>query len=195
MVFANSYGPQGLPGGGRAGNSVLLGPKEQIARDANGALLPGQIQRQALDNPGDLKDGREHRFAIGVKMQHEGHEVAFVGTHLINSDKDGQHVDVRSHEMSNLGSFAHGFGGDDVIVAGDFNGQPGGRSGTWGLPWPWADRHTTPDQMGLDLTHKDGGNRLDQILIGHDLKAGHTTTSTGLGGSDHDLIQNTVQVP
>jgi endonuclease/exonuclease/phosphatase family metal-dependent hydrolase len=170
--------------GGRAhfGNAALLGPKNEIKRDENGAIAAGQIRFDRLNEGSD----KEARFALGVKMQHEGRDVTFVSTHLTAGSSTGE-GDARRAEYRQLEGFVNDFGGGRAVVAGDFNSEPGDSYG------PGNNRRYPG--LGLEKSEKKDGNGIDHILVSPGLDIGETDTHEDRGRSDHDLIEADVTLP
>jgi hypothetical protein len=201
----NKPGPDPTYG---AGNAVLLGPNNVIKRDGNGKILDDQIKFGPYAAGERTPDQKEVTpSTLGVKVEHEGRDVTFIAAHFYHKGfwarfNDGQNPqdpgNFRDQQYRELGSFVKDWGGENVVVAGDFNSKPGDHYG-----WFALDSYPSDKDLGLKLTDKDGGNDIDHILVSGNVEAtGKTTSRTEVGGedlekrqaggSDHWLVQNTV---
>lgn len=156
------------------GNTVLLGPGQQLERNPNtGALQDGAVHYRVLGR--DVEDG-EPRSAVGVTFTTpSGEQASAVSAHLTNSGGDGgEHGTFsRSSQMRELGRFVDDIGGP-VIVGGDYNYEFGSEH----LP--------SPEDVGLNYPG-DQVDGIDHVLVTPGLEHGETTTVDGQG-SDHEHL-------
>lgn len=152
--------------GGTFGNSVLLGPGQELPRDENGQIREGAIQVHEI---GEDRGRKERRTALEVNTA-EGQTV--ISTHLTAGSEDSRQK-ARSAEYRSLDEICKGK--PEVILGGDLNSAPG-ESYTVGGLWGWNPfgrdyRYPTAEEMGFE--EGTGGGGLDHVLVRGGDAVGH----------------------
>ncbi len=152
--------------GGTFGNSVLLGPGQELPRDENGQIREGAIQVHEI---GEDRGSKERRTALEVNTA-EGQTV--ISTHFTAGSEDSKQK-ARSAEYRSLDEICQGK--PDVILGGDLNSAPGESytvGGLWG--WnPFGRDYSYPSAGEMGFEEGTGGGGLDHVLVRGGDAVGH----------------------